>query len=93
MANDESDAAHSIHPLGGQGMNLGFGDVSSLTSALVRSAVAGEQLGAEGYTRDRYWRNAAVLTACDLLYRVPDHRFLTLGGLPGVKEAVMSFME
>ena len=39
------DAAHAVHPLAGQGVNLGFGDVEALTAALGRAVASGTDLG------------------------------------------------
>jgi ubiquinone biosynthesis UbiH/UbiF/VisC/COQ6 family hydroxylase len=39
------DAAHVTHPLAGQGVNLGFGDVAALTKELVAGVGAGADIG------------------------------------------------
>lgn len=39
------DAAHRVHPLAGQGVNLGFGDVQCLTEILAQTVQNGGQLG------------------------------------------------
>ncbi|XP_005184450.1 ubiquinone biosynthesis monooxygenase COQ6, mitochondrial [Musca domestica] len=39
------DAAHRVHPLAGQGVNLGFSDVSFLVEALAEGTYAGAKLG------------------------------------------------
>ena len=39
------DAAHTIHPLAGQGVNLGFKDVIQLVNELVRAVERGLPLG------------------------------------------------
>ncbi|WP_133013164.1 UbiH/UbiF/VisC/COQ6 family ubiquinone biosynthesis hydroxylase [Marinomonas flavescens] len=49
------DAAHTIHPLAGQGANLGFGDVKALVDVLAKAHRRGESLGASKVLR-RYQR-------------------------------------
>lgn len=40
-----SDAAHRVHPLGGQGVNLGFGDIVCLNDILGEAVYSGRDLG------------------------------------------------
>jgi 2-octaprenyl-6-methoxyphenol hydroxylase len=73
------DAAHGIHPIAGQGLNLGFRDVGALTQVLVEGARLGLDLGdAQLLTRYERWRSLdtfAVALATDGLTR--------LFGIPG----------
>ncbi|HEY4070063.1 MAG TPA: FAD-dependent monooxygenase, partial [Sphingomicrobium sp.] len=52
------DAAHAIHPIAGQGLNLGFRDVAALAQVLVEGARLGLDLG-DRQLLDRYqrWRS------------------------------------
>jgi 2-octaprenyl-6-methoxyphenol hydroxylase len=51
------DAAHGIHPIAGQGLNLGFRDVAALTEVLVDGARLGLDFGdAVGLARYERWR-------------------------------------
>jgi 2-octaprenyl-6-methoxyphenol hydroxylase len=68
------DAAHAIHPIAGQGLNLGFRDVAALAEVLVEGARLGLDLG-EQQLLDRYqrWRSLDALSvafATDSLTRV-----------------------
>jgi len=57
------DAAHTIHPLAGQGVNLGLADVASLAEVLVDALAAGRDIGSAKVLR-RYerWRRADSLS-------------------------------
>lgn len=68
------DAAHAIHPMAGQGLNLGFRDVAALTQVLVEGARLGLDLG-DRQLLDRYqrWRSLDALSvafATDTLTRI-----------------------
>jgi 2-octaprenyl-6-methoxyphenol hydroxylase len=68
------DAAHAIHPIAGQGLNLGFRDVAALAQVLVEGARLGLDLG-DKHLLDRYqrWRSLDALSvafATDSLTRV-----------------------
>ncbi|MEO1132739.1 MAG: UbiH/UbiF/VisC/COQ6 family ubiquinone biosynthesis hydroxylase [Cyanobacteria bacterium J06639_1] len=68
------DAAHSTHPVGGQGVNLGMRDVAVLSECLVRAREAGLDLGSldvlRQYQQGRRGDNAAVLFATDTANRL-----------------------
>lgn len=68
------DAAHGMHPIAGQGLNLGLRDVAALAQVLAESARLGLDLGdAQVLTRYERWRgldNMMVLAATDVLNRV-----------------------
>ncbi len=68
------DAAHAIHPIAGQGLNLGLKDVAALAEVIVDARRLGEDWGSE-LVLDRYarWRRfdaAALATATDLFTRL-----------------------
>jgi 2-octaprenyl-6-methoxyphenol hydroxylase len=68
------DAAHAIHPIAGQGLNLGFRDVAALAEVLVEGARLGLDLG-DAQLLDRYqrWRSLDALSvafATDSLTRI-----------------------
>lgn len=44
------DAAHQVHPMAGQGVNLGFGDVQALCAAMARLP-SGQPIGDAGFLR------------------------------------------
>ena len=53
------DAAHGVHPIAGQGLNLGLRDVAALAEAVVEAARRGEDIGSP-LVLERYqgWRRA-----------------------------------
>ncbi|HEV2079837.1 MAG TPA: UbiH/UbiF/VisC/COQ6 family ubiquinone biosynthesis hydroxylase [Allosphingosinicella sp.] len=73
------DAAHAIHPIAGQGLNLGFRDAAALAQVLVEGSRLGLDLGdAQILARYQRWRSLDTLmvaAATDGLTR--------LYGLPG----------
>ncbi len=79
------DAAHGIHPLAGQGLNLGLRDVAALAEVLTVARRRGEDLGApavlEEYQRWRRFDAALLAAATDGLNRLfsNDNPLLRLG--------------
>jgi 2-octaprenyl-6-methoxyphenol hydroxylase len=57
------DAAHGIHPIAGQGLNLGFRDAAALAEVLVEGARLGMDLGdAQLLARYQSWRSLDTFT-------------------------------
>ena len=75
------DAAHIVHPLAGQGLNLGIMDAAALAEVLQEAATQGEDPGAlrvlRRYERWRKGGNESMSLALDLL-----NRFLAFGDGP-----------
>lgn len=66
------DAAHTIHPLAGQGLNMGLGDVKALVEAIEYHVMHGGDIGAEGnlemYESNVYMANSRMLGVVDKLH-------------------------
>jgi 2-octaprenylphenol hydroxylase len=76
------DAAHVVHPLAGQGMNLGFGDVSSLRDALASAPDPGLRAILRLYERSRAEPVLLMRCVTDGLQRLFDaRRIASLGPL------------
>jgi 2-octaprenyl-6-methoxyphenol hydroxylase len=84
------DAAHGIHPLAGQGLNLGFRDVATLAEVLADADRRGEDIGSanvlERYGRWRRADAASLAIVTDGLNRIfsTDNPLLRLGRTLGM---------
>jgi 2-octaprenyl-6-methoxyphenol hydroxylase len=73
------DAAHAIHPIAGQGLNLGLKDVAALSEVLVEAHRLGQDLG-DLSVLERYasWRRTDTMTlavSCDAFVRLFSNDF------------------
>jgi 2-octaprenyl-6-methoxyphenol hydroxylase len=79
------DAAQSVHPIAGQGLNQGLRDVGTLVEVLAEARRRGEDIGgAQVLERHRRWRSfdrVALAAATDGFNRLfsNDNAFLRLG--------------
>jgi 2-octaprenyl-6-methoxyphenol hydroxylase len=73
------DSAHGMHPIAGQGLNVGFRDVAALTQVLVEGVRLGMDLG-DTQLMDRYERWRGLDT---LMVAMATDGLTRLFGLPG----------
>jgi 2-octaprenyl-6-methoxyphenol hydroxylase len=100
------DAAHTTHPVAGQGMNLGIRDAGAIADILIKAHDKGEDLGSMPVLR-RYqaWRrldNFGVITVTDWTNRLFSNQFfllkwirrigLAIAALQPFKQLLMYFM-
>lgn len=68
------DAAHGMHPIAGQGLNLGLRDVAALAEVVIDAARLGQDFGGqtalEDYQRWRRFDSVALLAITDGLNRL-----------------------
>ncbi len=98
------DAAHAIHPIAGQGLNLGLRDVASLAEIAVDARRLGLDIGASNllarYERWRRFDGVALAAVTDGLNRLFSNKSKALAGMrdlglgavnrmPGMKKVLM----
>lgn len=68
------DAAHGVHPIAGQGLNLGLRDVGALAEVLIEAQRRGEEIGApdvlDRYQRWRRWDTATLALGTDAINKL-----------------------
>ena len=68
------DAAHTIHPLAGQGLNLGLADAESLAAVIASGMEVGADIGScwclDDYNGERWAKNNAMLGVIDKLHKL-----------------------
>ncbi len=69
-----ADAAHAIHPIAGQGLNLGLRDIAMLAELLVEAKEKNEDMGSDSllqiYQRQRRFDNTVMAAATDGLNKL-----------------------
>lgn len=68
------DAAHTVHPLAGQGLNMGLSDVQSLANTIQYTVKHGGDIGdemyLERYNREMWVQNNRMLGVTDKLHKL-----------------------
>ncbi|WP_173934168.1 ubiquinone biosynthesis hydroxylase [Chelativorans sp. Marseille-P2723] len=88
------DAAHRIHPIAGQGLNLGFKDAAALSQVLVEADRLGEDIGAidvlQRYERWRRFDTVQMGVTTDVLNRLFSNDF---GPLRAVRDIGLGLVD
>ncbi|RXK40500.1 ubiquinone biosynthesis monooxygenase COQ6 [Tremella mesenterica] len=91
------DAAHTIHPLAGQGLNMGLADVRSLSNTLEIARSLGGDIGSwtnlKDYPKERYGENHLLLSATDKLNWVFKSRGKVIDGIRGIGLELLNEIE
>jgi 2-octaprenyl-6-methoxyphenol hydroxylase len=98
------DSAHGIHPLAGQGLNLGLKDIAAMSETLLDAARLGRDIGdvevLRRYERWRRFDNVTLAWATDTLNRLFSNDFpplrlardLGMGAVDAVRPLSKFFM-
>ena len=78
------DAAHSINPLAGQGVNLGFKDVDALLEGYNQNALVDDPTILQAYEKKRRRDNLIMMSAMDAIYTTFSNRNFVLNALRNV---------
>ncbi|CAG0954614.1 MAG: ubiquinone biosynthesis hydroxylase [Rhizobiaceae bacterium] len=88
------DAAHGIHPIAGQGLNMGFRDVAALAEVVVEADRLGRDIGAldvlQDYERWRRFDTVQMGITTDVLNRMFSNDF---GPLRAVRDIGLGLVE
>ena len=88
------DAAHGIHPIAGQGLNLGFKDAAALAEVIVEADRLGEDIGAldvlERYQQWRRFDTVQMGITTDVLNRMFSNDF---GPLRAIRDIGLGLVE
>lgn len=88
------DAAHGIHPIAGQGLNLGFKDAAALAEVIVEADRLGQDIGAldvlERYQQWRRFDTVQMGITTDVLNRLFSNDF---GPLRAVRDIGLGMVE
>ncbi|KAF7430776.1 putative ubiquinone biosynthesis monooxygenase [Pleurotus ostreatus] len=73
------DAAHTVHPLAGQGLNQGLADVECLSKCIAEAVANGGDVGSYTallpYAQERYIANHTIMSAVDKLHKLYSTEF------------------
>jgi 2-octaprenyl-6-methoxyphenol hydroxylase len=88
------DSAHGVHPIAGQGLNLGLKDAAALAEVLVEAARLGEDIGSlavlDRFARWRRSDNVALAAATDAFDRLFSNDVLPLRLVRGAGMALVN---
>jgi 2-octaprenyl-6-methoxyphenol hydroxylase len=88
------DSAHGVHPIAGQGLNLGLKDAAALAEVLAEASRLGEDIGAElvleRYARWRRFDNTGLAVATDLFNRLFSNDHAPLRAVRGLGLSIVN---
>ncbi len=90
------DAAHTTHPVAGQGMNLGIRDAGAIAEIILTAFTQGEDIGSmtvlKRYQGWRRWDNWAVITVTDITNRLFSNQFWLFQLIRRIGLAIAAFL-